>query len=161
MAGLRIDKLRCDSNSTALPLNRTLQDIANTERIADLAQSLLAEQGRAATLQDRIRTLEAENESRSSQWAALEADMRAERDTLFARAEERRQAFESSAAKLRDAESRIAELEAGLRQQTDGGGDQSLAETVELRRRIEEVADEIMRVAETAEEPPQRSRSVG
>jgi chromosome segregation ATPase len=132
------------------------------QRIADLAQSLLAEQGRAATLQDRIRTLEAEHESRTSQWAALEADMRAERDTLFARAEERRQAFESSAAKLRDAESRIAELEAGLRQQTDGGsGDQSLAETVELRRRIEEVADEIMRVSETAEEPPQRSRSVG
>jgi chromosome segregation ATPase len=130
-------------------------------RIADLAQNLLAEQGRAATLHDRIRALEAEHESRSSQWAALEADMRAERESLLTRAEERRQAFEATLAKLRDAESRIAELEASIGPQADGAADQSLAETVELRRRIEEVADEIMRVSDAAEEPPQRSRSVG
>ncbi len=149
----RADELEHGLNQRQAELSQERQ------RIAGLAQSLLAEQGRAATLQDRIRALESEHESRSSQWAALEADMRAERETLFARTEERRQAFESSAARLRDAESRIAELEAGLRQQTDGGG-QNSAETVELRRRIEEVADEIMRVSE-AEEPPQRSRSVG
>ena len=54
-----------------------------------------------------------------------------------------------AAAKLVEAESRIAEPEASLRRGADGAGDQG-TDTAELWRRIEEVAEEIMPAAETA-----------
>lgn len=135
------------------------------KRVAELAQSLVAEQARAVTLEERIRALEAEHESRAAQWARDAADMadiRAERHTLSAQADEHRSAFDLAAAKLAAAESRIAELEAGLRAAADGAGAPGGAETAELRRRIEEVADDIMRVSDgTVDEQPKRSRSAG
>jgi chromosome segregation ATPase len=138
------------------------------KRVAELAQSLVTEQGRVVTLEERIRAMEAEHESRAAQWAKGAADitdMRAERDALAANAGEHRGATDLTAAKLAAAERRIAELEASLRRDqdgTDGAGDQSRAATAELQRRIEEVAEEIMRVSEAGiEEEPQRSRSTG
>jgi chromosome segregation ATPase len=102
------------------------------QRVADLAQSLLAEQSRAAALGERVRALEAEL---------------AERQRLLA---------EAGAVAATPAET---EKRAGA---ADDAAAPNPPETAELRRRIEEVADNILRVAETAvEEPPKRSRSVG
>jgi uncharacterized coiled-coil protein SlyX len=125
------------------------------KRVTELAQSLVAEQARIVTLEARIRDLELEHGSRAAQWARVAADttdFRAERDALAADADERRTAFELAAAKLAEAESRIADLEASLRQQSNGADEGSHPGNAELRRRIEEVADEIMRVSEPANE---------
>ena len=134
-------------------------------RVAELAQSLVAEQARIGTLEQRIRSLEAEHESRAAQWAkgaADATDMRVELGTALAKADADRDALQTATAKLADAETRIAELEANLRRQTDGAGDQNHAQSEALRQRIEEVAEEIMRVSDAAlHEEPKRSRSVG
>jgi chromosome segregation ATPase len=142
---LSTQKSRADELEHALGEHRAeLSD--EQKRAAEMAQTLAAEQARAASLEERILALEAEGEAR----AALEAQ-----------ADEHRGAFDLAAAKLVEAESRIAELEASLQGNADGAGTQSV-ETAELRRRIEEVSDEIMRVSEaTVEDQPKRSRSAG
>jgi chromosome segregation ATPase len=155
---LGMQKSRADELEHALKQHQA-ELSQERHRVAELAQSLLAEQGRAATLQERLRTLEAEQDSRGAQWGALEGDFRGEREKLLAQAEERRQTVETLAAKLAAAEARAAELEAGRSQ--GGNGADGGSDAVELRRRIEEVAEEIMRVSDSADEPPQRSRSVG
>ena len=100
------------------------------QRVADLAQSLLAEQSRAAALGERVRALEAELDS-----------SRAEREGRLTEA--------------------AAAATAGGPRPADGAA-QGPPDTAELRRRIEEVADGILRASEAAvEEPPKRSRSVG
>ena len=138
-------KSRADDLEQAL--NESRSELSDEQkRAADLAQRLATEQARAASLEERIRTLEAEHEGR---------------DVLQAQADEHRSAFDLAAAKLVEAESRIAELEASLRRDTDGAGDQGRTEAADLRRRIEEVAEEIMRVSDAAEEQPKRSRSAG
>jgi chromosome segregation ATPase len=100
------------------------------QRVADLAQNLLAEQGRAATLGERVRALEAELAGREGLLAGAGA-----------------------------VAATTAETRAGA---ADEAATPSPPDTAELRRRIEEVADNILRVSEAAvEEPPKRSRSVG
>jgi hypothetical protein len=55
-----------------------------------------------------------------------------------------------------------AAAEAGQPSRADEAASPGPADTAELRRRIEEVADNILRVSDAAvEEPPKRSRSVG
>ena len=143
---LETQKSRADELEHALGEHRSeLSD--EQKRAVDLAQSLAAEQARADALEERVRVLEAENEARAA---------------LQAQADEHRGAFDLAAAKLVEAESRIAELEASLQRNIDGTGSQSGVDTAELRRRIEEVADEIMRVSEAAvENQPKLSRSAG
>lgn len=135
------------------------------KRVADLAQRLAAEQARATALEERVRGLEAEHASHAAQeaqGAAATTDMRSERNALLIQADERRTAFDLAAAKLAEAERRIAELQANPRGGPDGTGDQGRADTAELRQRIEAVAEDIMRVSEAASAgKPERSRSAG
>ena len=152
--------------SRADELDRTLGEArtelsAERQRVAELAQSLVAEQSRTGTLEQRIRVLEAERDGRAldaAKAAADATDLRGERDALLARLDERKAAFTAAEEKLAEAQRRIADLETIP---TAGSTDDVLrAENEELRRRIEEVADEIMRVTEaTREERPRRSRS--
>jgi DNA repair exonuclease SbcCD ATPase subunit len=143
---LSTQKSRADELEHALAERRS--ELAEEQsRAAELAHQLAAEKALAASLEERVRTLDAENEGRAA---------------LQAQADEHRSAFDLAAAKLVEAEARIAELEASLQRHADGAGASSGGDSAELRRRIEEVADEIMRVTDGAvEEEPKRSRSAG
>jgi chromosome segregation ATPase len=142
---LGTQRSRADELEHALE-ERRLELSEEQNRTVELAQKLAAEQARAASLAERLRSIEVEQEARAA---------------LHAQAEEHRSAFDLAAAKLVEAESRIAELEASLARSADGSDDRGRADAAELRRRIEEVAEEIMRVSEAAVEEPKLSRSAG
>jgi chromosome segregation ATPase len=154
--------------SRADELERSLSEArsdlsAERQRVAELAQTLVAEQSRTGTLEQRIRVLEAERDGRAldaAKAAADAMDLRGERDALLARLDERKAAFTAAEEKLAETQRRLADLEAGPAKLGSPGNEQLRAENAELRRRIEEVADDIMRVSESAhEERPRRSRS--
>jgi chromosome segregation ATPase len=155
-------KSRADELERALGEART-ELSSERQRVAELAQSLVGEQSRTGTLEQRIRVLEAERDGRAldaAKAAADATDLRGERDTLLARLDERKAAFTAAEEKLAEAQRRMAGLDVGPGAATGSSDEQLRAENAELRRRIEEVADEIMRVTETTrEERPRRSRS--
>jgi chromosome segregation ATPase len=161
---LASQKARSDELAQALEVQRS--ELADERRrAAELVQTLAGEQDQSGKLLERIRELEEERETRAAQWgraAADTTDMRDERDALAKELEEGKSALAGTAARLAAADTRIAELEAALRQAKDGADETIRAENAELRRRIEEVAEEIMRVSAAPEEaPPLRSRSAG
>ncbi|MFL5125259.1 MAG: hypothetical protein ACJ8CS_08455, partial [Microvirga sp.] len=106
------------------------------QRLADLAKSLVSEQERGIALEKRALTIEAE--------------LRIARERLEAGAPGR-DATERELARLRE------ELAAAR-----GGADKTseiLAENAELRRRIDEVAEDILRFAESESAPKPASRA--
>jgi chromosome segregation ATPase len=131
-------------------------------RVSELAQNLVNEQARIVVLEKRMRSLESEWEAHAAHWAkATNAlDGQAEDGAALAATAPLPNGGEAPATKLADAERRIAELEAALRQEKERGEEALRSENAKLRQRIEEVADEIMRVSAAAPEP-QRSRSTG
>jgi septal ring factor EnvC (AmiA/AmiB activator) len=117
------------------------------QRLAQLARNLVAEQERGLDLDQRVRTLEAEREQRASAVAVLNAALeaaRADRDALQTMLDER-------SGFLRNAEHELGA------QRVNGGGthDALLADNAALRRRIDEVADQIMTVA--TQEPARKN----
>lgn len=119
-------------------------------RLADLAKNLVAEQERGLVLDQRLRALEAERDQRASEVAvlnqALEA-VRADRDALQGTLDER-------SSQLHAVEHELATL-----RRNGGGGSEALhAENAALRRRIDEVAEDIMRVAAPAPAPARAGR---
>jgi len=106
------------------------------QRLSDLAKSLVSEQERGIALEKRVLTIEAE--------------LRIARERLEAGAPGR-VAAERELASLRE------ELAAAR-----GGADKTseiLAENAELRRRIDEVAEDILRFAESESAPKPASRA--
>ena len=119
------------------------------QRLAELARNLVAEQERNLLLDQRLRAAEAERDQRASEAAMLNATieaLRADRDALQATLEER-------TTFLRNVEHELGALRGG------GGGasEALLADNAALRRRIDEVANEIMRVAAGEAAAPARS----
>jgi len=109
---------------------------AERQRLSDLAKSLVSEQERGIALEKRALTIEAE--------------LRIARERLEAGAPGR-DATERELARLRE------ELAAAR-----GGADKTseiLAENAELRRRIDEVAEDILRFAESESAPKPASRA--
>jgi DNA repair exonuclease SbcCD ATPase subunit len=108
---------------------------AERQRIAEVAKTLATEQERGFALQQRIFALESERDAKATEIASLNgmlAEMRVARDTLVATLNER--ASDTGA--------------------SDGANEDIRAENAELRRRIDEVADQILRLAEAREAPP-------
>jgi chromosome segregation ATPase len=120
------------------------------QRLADLARNLVAEQERGLVLDQRLRALDAERDRRTSEVAvlnqALEA-VRADRDVLQGTLDERSTHLHSLEHDL-----------ATLRRNGGGGSEALAAENAALRRRIDEVAEDIMRAAAPAPAPARSGR---
>ena len=112
------------------------------QRLADLARNLVAEQERGLVLDHRLRTLEAERDQRASEVSILNQALqavRADRDALQGTLDER-------SSYLHTVEHDLATL-----RRNGGGGSEALAaENAALRRRIDEVAEDILRAASPA-----------
>lgn len=125
------------------------------QRLAELAKSLLAEQERGLELKGRIRELEGERDAKSAEAAGLAArldEVTGKSEILVASLEEREQSRHAAEKALEEARSSATPDEAGSI--VDPRLSEEIrAENAELRRRIVEVADEVMRVA--GQQPPE------
>jgi predicted nucleic acid-binding Zn-ribbon protein len=114
--------------------------VAERQWLSDLARNLVSEQERGIALEERTRMLEAERNART-------AELRVANDRLQD-AVGHRETLERELASLRDERSRLENELNMARRKADQEMSQIRAENAELRRRIEEVAEDILKFAE-------------
>jgi chromosome segregation ATPase len=126
------------------------------QRLAELAKSLLAEQERGLVLKSRIRELEGERDAKSTEAARLTArleEVTGKSEILVTSVEEREQSLDAAEKTLEEARSRSATPDEAGSIVEPRLSEEIRAENAELRRRIAEVADEVIRVA--GHQPPE------
>ena len=143
---------RADDYERALAEHRT--ELADERRrLADLAQSLLAEQERSLKLDLKVRELESERDDKAAEASSLSVrfkDLLGQGETLADSITGRDERILSLEADLRTARDRIASLESrdGDKKETVDG-EKIREENEALRRMIVDVADKTMRALES------------
>ena len=143
---------RADDYERALAEHRT-ELAGERRRLADLAQSLLAEQERSLKLDLKVRELESERDDKAAEASSLSVrfkDLLGQGETLADSITGRDERILSLEAELRAARERIATLESRDKDKKETGDGEKIREENEaLRRMIVDVADKTMRALES------------
>jgi chromosome segregation ATPase len=126
--------------------DRRAELAAERQRLSDLARSLVSEQERAIAIEERARVLEAEREA----WVA---ERRVASERLEA-ANAPGEALQRELASVREERSRLESELKAARRKAEQETAAIRSENAELRRRIDEVAEDILRFAEAGQARP-------